>query len=296
MQPLAIAGRDPGGTMIASQGSAGRRALFAALSGTHRLLPVALACAAQLAASSPVRADPMPETMNGVPLLPIPTFEEVGLPPFTMPTGTLSTVPDVPTTAGGTGDDGTSSAALDTMLSQSWGAAAEANAQTLGVSATALAATCVLESNCQNVGGTGTINGAFQMSDGTYTSTMAAALRQNPNLAANVVSGLAGKADPATQSIAASEYLLQNAQTLQQAGIASPTVLEVRGGYNYGPQNGVAIAQAPDSALMSSVVSGLSANTLALNGVTPTTTVGQWRQSVVAKIGTAATQPVLRSS
>ena len=296
MQPLTIAGRDPGGTMIAPQGRPGARALVAVLSVLSRLLPVALVCAVQLAASSAVRADPVPETMNGVPFLPIPTFEEVGLPPFTMPTGTLSTVPDAPAMPSGTGNDGTSSAALDTMLSRSWGATAEANAQSLGVNATALAATCVLESNCQNLSGVGTINGAFQMSNGTYTSTMAAALQQNPNLAANMVSGLAGKSDPATQSIAASEYLLQNAQTLQQAGIANPTVLEVRGGYNYGPQNGVAIAQAPDSALMSSVVSGLSAATLALNGVSSTTTIGQWRQSVIAKIGTAASQPVLRSS
>ncbi len=296
MQPLTIAGRGPGGTIIASQGSTAARAVSAARLVSPRLLSMALVCAAQLAAVGPVRADPVPETMNGVPLLPIPTFEEVGLPPFTMPTGTLSTVPDAPSTPSGSGSDSTSSAALDTMLSQSWGAAAEANAQSLGVNATALAATCVLESNCQNVGGTGTINGAFQMSNGTYTSTMAAALQQNPNLASNIVSGLAGKSDPATQSIAASEYLFQNAQTLQQAGITNPTVLEVRGGYNYGLQNGVAIAQAPDNALMSSVVSGLSANTLALNGVSSTTTVGQWRQSVVAKIGTAANQPVLRSS
>lgn len=35
-------------------------------------------------------ADVRPETMNGPPLLPIPTFEEVGLPSFTMPVGTPS--------------------------------------------------------------------------------------------------------------------------------------------------------------------------------------------------------------
>ena len=80
MQPLTIAGRDPGGTMIAPQGRPGARALLAVLSVLSRLLPVALVCAVQLAASGPVRADPVPETMNGVPFLPIPTFEEVGLP------------------------------------------------------------------------------------------------------------------------------------------------------------------------------------------------------------------------
>jgi hypothetical protein len=39
--------------------------------------------------------------------------------------------------------------ALATMLSTSWGQAAAANATAFGVNPTALAATCVLESNCQ---------------------------------------------------------------------------------------------------------------------------------------------------
>lgn len=41
-------------------------------------------------------ADVRPETMNGPPLLPIPTYEEVGLPMFVMPSGTPSTVPTTP--------------------------------------------------------------------------------------------------------------------------------------------------------------------------------------------------------
>jgi len=297
MQPLTIAGRDPGDTMIAAQPRTGVRAVSAARFMSRRLLPIALVCATQLAASGPVRADPVPETMNGVPLLPIPTFEEVGLPPFTMPTGTLSTVPDAPTTPSGTGNDSTSSAALDTMLSQSWGAAAEANAQSLGVNATALAATCVLESNCQNVGGTGTINGAFQMSNGTYAAAMAAALQRNPNLAANIVPGLAGKLDPATQSIASAEYERQGAEYLQAHQVQNPTVLDVRGYYNFGPSNASAIALADSNALMSSQVSGLTAKQFQQNGIDPaTTTVGQWRASVTSRIGQSAAQtPVLLS-
>ena len=86
---------------------------------------------------------------------------------------------------------------------------------------------------------------------------------------------------------------MQNAQTLENAGISNPTVLQVRGGYNFGPQNGVAIAQAPDDAPFSSVVNGLSASTLAANGITPGETVGQWRQSVTAKIGSSASTSAL---
>ena len=235
--------------------------------------------------------------MNGVPLLPIPTFEEVGLPPFTMPTGTLSTAPDAPATPSGTSNDGTSSAALDTMLAQSWGTAAEANAQSLGVNATALAATCVLESNCQNLGGTGTINGAFQMSNGTYTAAMAAALQQNPNLAVNIVPGLAGKSDPATQSIAAAEYLRQGALALQSTNLPDPTVLDVRGYYNFGPGNAAAVARSPDDTVLSNLVP-LTAQQYQANGITPgVTTVGQWRASITNKIGASTAQtPVLLAS
>jgi len=163
------------------------------------------------------------------------------------------------------------------------------------VNATALAATCVIESNCQNLGGTGTINGAFQMSDATYTATMAAALRQNPSLAANIVPGLAGKMDPATQSIAAAEYERQGAQYLQAHNVANPTVLDVRGYYNFGPGNTATIANADDSALMSGQISGLTNDQIKENGINAqTTTVGQWRASVTSKIGTsAANAPVL---
>jgi len=298
MQRLSIIGRGCGGCGASIKECERRHVVAPSLCRPSRLLPIVLVCVAQVAASIPVRADPVPETMNGVPLLPIPTYEEVGLPAFTMPTGTpLTTDLNTPTSpnnpGGGGSGDGSDSIVITTMMSRSWGAAAEANAQSLGVSATALAATCVLESNCQNVGGTGTINGAFQMSNGTYTAAMAAALQQDPNLAANIVPGLAGKSDPATQSIAAAEYLRQNAEGLQRAGIANPTVLEVRGGYNFGPQNGISIAQAPDTALMSNVISGLSATTLSLNGVSQTATVGQWRQSIAARIGNAANQSVL---
>ncbi len=49
----------------------------------------------------PALADVIPETMNGVPFLPIPTYEEVGLPSFTMPTGTPSTGTNMPAPGSG---------------------------------------------------------------------------------------------------------------------------------------------------------------------------------------------------
>lgn len=263
------------------------------------LLPRALGASLLVGMNAVANASPAPVTMNGVPEQVIPAVPEVGLGNFTMPTGTTSIGSDNTSTSTGTGSDGTSSgvdlsgSSYDTMMSQSWGALASSYAQTVGINPVALAATCVVESGCQNVTGSGSITGAFQMTNSTYTAAMAAAIADHPELASSITSGLAGQNDPATQAIAAAEYLKQAAQTLQIAGVTNPTVLDVRGSYNFGPGNGVAIAQADGSALMSSVVSGLSTSTLSANGISGTTTVQQWRDSVSAKIGSASSQSVL---
>lgn len=272
------------------------------------VLAFAALCAAKAALGQPV-----PQTMNGVPLLPIPTVEEVGLPPFTMPTGATaldaSTPPGATDPAGGgtstsdgTGsgasEDGSGSVSMTSMMSRAWGDAASQNAQAVGITPVALAATCQIEaSGCQTnpASASHTITGTFQMLDGTYTAMMRDALARNQTLAANAVPGLAGKLDPATQSIAAAEYLRQGAVSLQGNGLSNPSVLDVRGFYNFGPGNAVAIARANDGDLMSSQISGLTVAQLKSNGIdATTTTVGQWRAGVTAKIGaSAASAPVL---
>ncbi len=297
MQPIMSTGRGSGSAVASTKGKARRSIHFMSLYRPSRLLPVAIICAAQLGGSIPVQADPVPQTMNGVPLLPIPTFNEVGLPAFTMPTGTISTGDTTTTPPTGTGGDGTStgSDALDRMQTQSWGYAATASAESMGVNPSALAATCSIESNCQNIAArTGsTVNGAFQMTDGTYTADINRALAENPSLAATVVPGLAGKMDPATEAVAAAQELKSIALNLQTAGIDNPTALDARGGYNFGAANAAPLAQAQDNQLMNQVLIGTSQSTMAANGVTPSTTVAQWRQAVSAKLGGAANQPVL---
>lgn len=189
--------------------------------------------------------------------------------------------------AGSAADDGT---ALGRMTSQSWGQQAADNAKAIGVNPTALAATCVVESGCRaNPGGTGTISGAFQMSDGTYAQTVRELQASNPDAAAQITT----KNDPASQAFASAQYLKDGAQALQRADIANPTVLDVRGYYNFGPGYAAQVASASDNQLMSSVLSGMSSGSLTANGINANTTVGQWRQGVIGKIGTAASQPVL---
>lgn len=195
--------------------------------------------------------------------------------------------PCSPTVSGGIGD----SPALTAMLGQDWGQQASDNATALGVNPSALAATCVLESNCTaNPGGTGTISGAFQMSDGTYVQTVSEVQAGNPALASQITT----KNDPASQSIAAAQYLKDGALSLQAAGVANPSVLDVRGYYNFGPANAATLATASGNQLMSDALPGLSSATLRANGIGDTTTVGAWRASVTNKIGAGtASQPVL---
>jgi hypothetical protein len=241
-------------------------------------------------------------TLNGAPQQVIPYASEPGVPALTIPLGTPSQFPSGDGTDGtggaGGGTGGASagdSTALGTMMGQSWGAQAAANAQALGVNASALAATCIVESGCQSVGGSGSVAGAFQMTASTYNAMIQAAVAQNPSLASQIVQGSAGQMDPASESIAASEYLLQGAQYLQAQGISNPSVVDVRGYYNFGPAGGAAIANAPQSATMASVLSMYSPSVLANKGITPGETVSQWQASVAAKIGNAASQSVLSS-
>ena len=166
----------------------------------------------------------------------------------------------------------------------------------MGVNPTAIAATCVIESGCQSLAALGgsTVSGAFQMTDPTYRADIRSALAQNPSLAGSIDTSLAGKMDPANQAIAAAQDLKNAAIALQAAGISNPTFLDTRGYFNFGARYGSDLAQAPDSRLMYDVLlSTYSAAQLTGNGISPTTTVGQWRQSIRTKVGSAANQTVL---
>src|SRR5271170_1596553 len=106
-------------------------------------------------------ADPSIVLPSGLPVQVKPTFQEPGLPAFSFPAGGSSllggssgSVGDGGSGSGGSssGSAGGSGDAYNMMMSQDWGSQAEAAAAAMGVSATALAATCAMESNCQNVG------------------------------------------------------------------------------------------------------------------------------------------------
>jgi hypothetical protein len=243
-------------------------------------------------------------TLSGAPVQLQPYVSEPGVPAVTVNLGTPNpfggldggdgTGTGGTGGAGGTGSSSGSSDALTTMLGTSWGATAAANAQSVGLNASALAATCVMESGCgANVGNGDGAQGVFQMYPAAFQEGLQTALAANPGLASEIVQGAAGMNDPTTEAIAASGYLMQANTALQNAGVSDPTVLDARGYYNFGPQYGAQLAQANPHEPIANVLSGMSASSLAENGITAGETVGQWQDSVFAKIGNAANQSIL---
>jgi hypothetical protein len=236
------------------------------------------------------------ETLNGPPVQVTPYLPEPGVPAITIPQGSPTPI------TSGTGDGSSTSGGdtsgndpMDTMLAQSWGSTAIADAQALGLNPSALAATCVIESGCgANVGDGSGAQGVFQMYPDAYQDGLQTALAADPSLASEIVQGTAGMDDPTTEAIAASGYLIQANQALENDGISDPTVLDARAYYNFGPTNGVALATADNTnELVSEVIPNVPQTILSENGISPGETVAQWQASVSSKIGRAADQSVL---
>lgn len=253
-----------------------------------------LAVALLLALAVPAFAgDPVPVTERGLPQTVHPTYAEKGAPQFSYPTGSTDVGSGGGNNPGGGNVDYTACSGCDplqTMNAQSWGGQACDAATTVGVSCASLAATCVMESNCRNVQGTGTVSGAFQMTNATYTETINQAAADNPN--AGIDTSLAGKSDPANEAWGAAQYEYNGATYLQENGIPDPTFTDVRGYYQFGPATSVTLADAKNSDNLEEIVR-LSPQAMAANGITATTTVGDWRQSIANRVGPTAGQTVL---
>src|ERR1700722_20192624 len=253
-------------------------------------------------------ADPQVVLPQGLPVQVKPTYTEPGLPQFTFPTSGGSLLGGSADAGSGNSDGSTNTSsgggstagsgdAYNSMMSPSWGSSAANAAGALGVRATALAATCAMESNCQNVGSSGgsSATGAFQMISSTYNADIKGAVAYDPSIAGTIVSGSAGEMDPGTEAYAAAYELRQDALSLQQNdGISDPTVLQTRAVYQFGGNVGLDVANAPDSANIAQLTQ-LSAASLAANGLNSSSTVGQWRQTMINKLGsTTANRSVLQ--
>jgi hypothetical protein len=167
----------------------------------------------------------------------------------------------------------------------------QAAAAATGITPEALAATCMAESNCQNVGAASgsSASGEFQMINSTYQAMIDQFAANNPGI--SVDTSLAGKMDPTNEAYAAAQYLADGVQALQAAGDANPTNVDLRAYYQFGAGAGGQVALAADGKDLEAIVN-LTPSQMAANGITATTTVGEWRQSYANKVGAAANQSV----
>jgi len=239
---------------------------------------------------------------GGPPVQVLPYVSEPGVPSITITPGNPFAGADG-TGGDGMGGDGTGLGVgaggdtggpdpINTLIDTSWGSSAICDAQSLGLNPSALAATCVLESGCTAPAPGSGAQGVFQMFPAAYQDGLKTALAANPALASQVNTAL-GPNDPTTAAIAASGYLMQATQNLQSHGVSNPTVLDTRSYYNFGPKYGATVAVAQDGEPMSELLAGASSDVFTKNHLTPGETVGQWRASVISKIGNAAKQPVI---
>ena len=132
------------------------------------------------------------------------------------------------------------------------------------------------------------------MINSTYTADISGAVAYDPAIAGSIVSGLAGQMDPATEAYAASYELRSDALMLQ-----NQEDIRIRQYSTFGQC--ISLARGWDrrsrpltTPKISPQLTGLSAASLAANGLSTSSTVGQWRATVIAKLGSAtANQSVL---
>jgi len=240
-------------------------------------------------------ADPAPSNFQGVPAQIIPTYQEVGAPTFTTPsgaasfsglqsgTGTGGTDPGAGGSGGSTPYAGGGSTPLQSMMATSYGQIAYTTAQQLGNSPDAVAAFGVLESGFQNVGtanGSTSATGPWQITTGTWNDYVA---RYNlPYTTADMTS-------PDAQAVVANYIIKDYSAQVSTAINASATVAQAYGAFVFGVRGGSALAGATNpNAPMSDYV---SATALANNNMTGWT-VAQFYNRVSSKVGSVATQTV----
>lgn len=234
--------------------------------------------------TGPVLADPVPVAPSGVPPQIIPAVPEVGVTIMQMPgsgnqPGTGSGSVGDPTGGGSSPGDG---AAYDTMMQQSYGQAAVADAHQAGINVNALADIGQAESGFRNVltaNGSSSATGPWQITTGTFT-----AINQQYNLGYSP----SDTNDPAAQAQVASYIIQDYANAVTQATGQPATVVQTYGAYVFGPTAGAQMAMADPTTPLCSFV---SARTLANNNMQGWT-VGQFQQGMAGRLGSTSGQTV----
>ena len=230
---------------------------------------------------------------SGVPAQIVPTYGEVGITWGGFSGGSNSTSGEgggTPPLNAGAANPGSyqpgGSSAVSAMLATDYGSTAVSVAQQLGVSVDSVAAVGQAESGFRNVptaNGSSSATGPWQFISGTFQT-----ISNKYGLgytAADITNSQA-------QATEVSYLMRDNANAISQATGQAATTLQAYGGWVFGTTPGVQIASATDSAPLSQFV---SAQSLANNGMS-SWTVGQFRQVMANRLGSAANQAVLTPS
>ena len=223
----------------------------------------------------------------------IPTFGEVGITWNTTPGGNvtnggqagISSPSNTPIINSASYQPGSSNA-LDAMLATNYGSAAADAATREGVSVQSVAAVGQAESGFRNVptaNGSSSATGPWQFTTPTFLS-----VSQQHGLGYTA----ADVTNPQAQAVA-SAYLMHDYATTVSHAIGQPaTTLQTYGAWVFGTQAGSNIATASPTTSLNDLV---SAQSLSNNGMT-SWTVGQFRQVMNNRLGSAANQPALTPS
>ena len=133
------------------------------------------------------------------------------------------------------------------------------------------------------------------MINSTYTADISGALKHHPAISGSIVSGLAGQMDPTTEAYAAS-YELRRRMPFVGGKEYMITQRFLRTQERF---TNLVLALDQQSRLLKyfdniAQLTGLSAASLAANGLNASSTVGEWRSTIVNKLGSStAYQAVL---
>ncbi len=179
-----------------------------------------------------------------------------------------------------------SSNALNAMLATDYGSTAETVAQQQGVSVESVAAVGQAESGFRNVptsNGSSSATGPWQFTTSTFQ-----AVSNKYGLGYTA----ADITNPQAQATEVSYLMRDNANAVSQVTRQPATTLQAYGGWVFGASAGAQIAAVSADTPLSQIV---SAQALANNNMT-SWTVGQFRQVMTNRLGSAANQSVLTPS
>ena len=248
------------------------------------VLPIGIATAQ----SNPNLVNP-----DGIPAQIVPAYGEVGITwsgllggGNTPNSGSGGTPPpNTPVTNSGSSQPG-NPGALNAMLATDYGSTAATVAQQQSVSVESVAAVGQAESGFRNIptsNGSSSATGPWQFTTLTFQS-----ISNKYGLGYTA----ADITNPQAQATEVSYLMRDNAHAVSQVTGRPATTLQAYGGWVFGASPGAQIAAVTADTPLSQIV---SAQALANNGMT-SWTVGQFRQIMTNRLGSAANQPVLTSS